>query len=80
MTAVDAMTDQQQPEFIVAEISKTWVRSTPAVELVSQKLEHVIAVNLQRGYVLYSFSHSQVMVGRDVQQETIVAVFRRQAP
>lgn len=76
-----------EPPFIVAEVTRTWTEAEAPADLISGKLEHVIAHNLQRGYVLYSFSHSQVFIparqlldGRQVgahQQETIIAVFRR---
>lgn len=62
-------------EFIVAEISKTWTECGTPAKLLSQMFEEVIATNLERGYVLYSFSHSQV-AQPGVQQETIIAVFR----
>ena len=67
------------PEFIVAELSKTWTGCGDDALLISQDLERVIAVNLQRGYLLYSFAHSQVMVREGQQQETIIAVFRKRA-
>jgi len=66
----------KEPEFIVAEMSTTWMHGGPAVTLISRKFEDVIERNLQRGYLLHSFSHSQV-IGRGEQQETIVAVFRK---
>ena len=68
---------QPEPEFIVAEVSRTWTCAGNLPGLISNDLERVIAHNLQRGYLLYSFAHSQVMTGASSQQETIIAVFRR---
>lgn len=65
-----------KPSFIVAEMSTTWGDATDPLELISHALEKVISHNLARGYLLYSFSHSQVMVAPGQQQETIIAVFR----
>lgn len=66
----------KEPEFIVAEITTTWARGGPGPVLISKKFEDVIERNMQRGYVLYSFSHSQVLSVHE-QQETIIAVFRK---
>jgi hypothetical protein len=63
-------------EFIVAEIAKTWAQGQQGGQIISKQFEQIIATNLERGYVLYSFAHSQVLGVRE-QQETIVAVFRK---
>lgn len=65
-----------EPTFIVAEITRTWNGCSDGPGLISQDFEQVLAHNLKRGYLLYSFAHSQVMVTPGQQQETIIAVFR----
>jgi len=67
----------KDPEFIVAEITVSWKAGQPAARLISERFADVISHNLDRGYVLYSFAHSQVLFGASEQQETIVAVFRK---
>ena len=70
------------PNFIVAEISKNWHRKErigwePDIDgpLICHLFEKVIAVNLDRGYRLHSFSLSQHQDGPDTMIETIIAVF-----
>lgn len=64
-------------DFIVAEIHKGWPSADTV--LISQKFEHVIAVNQARGYRLHSFTHSSAIApDQQAQSETIVAVFQRQ--
>jgi hypothetical protein len=65
-----------EAEFIVAEIAKTWAQGQQGGQIISKQFEQIIATNLKRGYILYSFAHSQVLGVRE-QQETIVAVFRK---
>lgn len=77
-------------QFIVAEISKSWINGEPADPsrpLLCRQFEIVIAVNLERGYRLHSFQLSQCMTASptlrhehyDTDQliETIIAVFER---
>jgi hypothetical protein len=72
-------------EFIVAEVSKTWVRgdgdrsATPPAFFIGAKFEKVIEFNRARGYVLYQFQLHRLMTDPDSMNETIVAVFRRVA-
>lgn len=75
------------PEFIVAEVSKTWrgrrqhkYPQPAAADCLCGRFEHVIERNRQRGYELHSFDLSQVMTGEDELTETIIAVFRRKEP
>lgn len=66
-------------EFIVAEVSKNWRREREeSADLLSERFEHVIEVNRQRGYLLHQFALNQVMVSADEMTETIIAVFRRE--
>lgn len=64
-------------EFIVAEVSKNWLRNLDSPGFLSERFEEVIEVNRQRGYLLYQFALNQVMVSADEMTETIIAVFRR---
>lgn len=70
---------QTEPRFIVAEVSKTWVRGAPISDspLISQSFEQCINVNYERGYRLYSFFHNTTYINDDEMNETIVAVFER---
>ena len=63
--------------FIVAEISKTWIRGRPVVDgpLLSQLFEAVINRNRERGYFLSQFQLHRLMIDPDEMNETIVAVF-----
>ncbi len=66
--------------FIVAEVSKNWISGhevTPGSGLVAELFEHVINVNLTRGYRLLSFQFNRLMVKPDEMNETIIAVFIR---
>jgi hypothetical protein len=65
--------------FIVAEITKNWTPSTPAVDLLSQRFETVINVNLERGYKLVDWKISTVTDGTVV-IETIIAIFEKEMP
>ncbi|MFY9345549.1 MAG: hypothetical protein WAT39_23870 [Planctomycetota bacterium] len=63
-------------EFIVAEVCKSWPNSDR--ETIASLFEHVIGVNLARGYVLFSFTHSSAIApDQSWSSETIIAVFRR---
>jgi len=68
--------------FIVAEISKTWVRGNPLTPLppICQSFEHVLNVNHKRGYRLVSFTLHRLQVTSDELNETIVAVFEKEEP
>ena len=68
------------PQFIVAEVSKNWQAGQEAAPtgLLCQQFEHVIAVNLQRGYRLHSFQLHRLMTTPEEMNETIVAVFERE--
>lgn len=79
VTEADNATDR---EFIVAEISKSWVDGCDvpgpnAGLLLGQQFENVIEINRQRGYELHQFTLSQVLTGPDGLLETVIAVFRR---
>jgi hypothetical protein len=68
-----------KPRFIVAEISKTWVKEETDVnvqETVSCRFELVIAHNLSRGYLLHSWRFAATTI-QGFLVETIVAVFER---
>jgi len=65
--------------FIVAEITKNWTPSTPAADLLSQRFEAVINVNLDRGYKLIDWKISTVTDGTIV-IETIIAIFELNVP
>lgn len=63
--------------FIVAEVSKTWIRGCAQSPLrLGEQFELVINVNHRRGYQLHSFQVSQVL-GDEQMVETIIAVFER---
>lgn len=80
---------EANPEFIVAEVSKNWAGGrvpSDGKDHIAKQFEHVIGVNLGRGYVLYSWQlHRMTVPSSDprvhipVLNETIVAVFRRPA-
>jgi hypothetical protein len=66
--------------FIVAEVSKNWLRGEPFFPdtmLLAQQFEVVINTNYQRGYRLHSFSLHRLHVTSDEMNETIIAVFER---
>lgn len=64
--------------FIVSEVTKNWTDGVSSdKEIISQKFEYVIAVNLERGYKLYSFQLNQVVVMNRMMVETIIAVFEK---
>lgn len=71
------MSDDER--FIVAEISKTWVRGQPisTVPVISQALEEITNRNYGRGYKLHSFTLHRINVNKDEMNETIIAVFER---
>lgn len=89
---VESKKPQPFEAFIVAEVSKTWLRKQglsrgnelpgdefePAVSgpLLSQLFETIINTNWVRGYALQSFQLNRVMVDPDQLNETIIAVFR----
>ena len=66
--------------FIVAEVSKNWVRDKAVVDtpLLSQQFEGVVNRNHKRGYRLHSFSLHRLANGIDELNETIIAVFEKQ--
>jgi hypothetical protein len=66
-----------EPEFIVAEIVKTWPQTSPG--LLCHRFEDVIEVNRRRGYELHAFTLSQLMTDPGTLTETIIAVFRRKS-
>lgn len=63
--------------FIVAEVSKNWIRGQPlvATPLLCQQFESVINNNAARGYRLHSFTLHRLQLGDDELNETIIAVF-----
>ncbi len=68
-----------QPEFIVAEVSKNWPdpAAVEAKDFLATRFEHAIAFNLDRGYVLHSFCVHRLLTEPGHMNETIIAVFRR---
>lgn len=66
----------EDPPFIVAEVSKTWIGGdSPSPLVLAQLFEGIINRNFKRGYRLHSFELHRVMVASDEMNETIVAVF-----
>lgn len=63
-------------KFIVAEVSKSWEAGDPATDLLSQKFEAIININLSHGYKLSDWKLGQVCSG-DVFTETIIAIFEK---
>jgi hypothetical protein len=66
----------QVDQFIVAEVSKSWVPGSPKTDLLSQKFEMVINVNHKRGYKLSEWKMAQILA-EDVFTETIIAIFEK---
>lgn len=71
-------------EFIVAEVSKSWVNGKDVCGpteglLLSECFERIIEANRQRGYLLHFFSLCHTVVNPECLNETIIAVFRAQA-
>ena len=64
------MTDK----FIVAEITKNWEKGTPVSDLIAQRFEEVINVNIARGYKLIDWRLSSSQTD-NLLTETIVAIF-----
>lgn len=77
------MSEATDPKIIVAEVSKNWfsgerLGTAPQVqELLSQRFEHVVSVNLARGYRLHSWKMDRLFLPPNSINETIVAVFER---
>jgi hypothetical protein len=65
--------------FIVAEISKNWRNNSPPVDLLCQRFEKVINVNLERGYELQDWKLNVVALD-DSLNETIIAIFKKIKP
>lgn len=67
------------PRFIVAEVSKNWVRDNEATIpwLLSQQFEQIVNVNYGRGYRLHSFTLHRLALSPDEMNETIIAVFEK---
>lgn len=64
-------------QFIVAEVSKTWIRDKPReAGLLSHKFELVINTNDTRGYKLTDWKLSQVATENEL-TETIIAIFEK---
>lgn len=73
---------ERPQRFIVAEVSKNWREGrevTPGSGLLAQQFERVVLVNAERGYRLLTFSLHRLMVVPDELNETIIAVFEREA-
>ena len=62
--------------FIVAEITKNWEPNTPVSDLLSQKFEGVININVDRGYKLVDWRLTSAYTG-ECFTETIIAIFER---
>jgi hypothetical protein len=60
--------------FIVAEITKNWDNQTPVNDLLCQRFEAVININLERGYRLFDWK-IMTAVNNNVLTETIIAIF-----
>ncbi len=63
-------------KFIVAEITKNWTKTTLAKDLISQRFEGVINVNLERGYKLVDW-RLNAHTAKGVLTETIIAIFEQ---
>jgi hypothetical protein len=75
-------TPYESPRFIVAEVSKNWrdgQEVTPTGPLAVQ-FERVINVNAARGYVLRQFQVHRMLITPTEMNETVIAVFERDAP
>lgn len=65
-------------KFIVAEVSKNWVKGTSrSPETLCEQLERILEVNEARGYRLFKFALTQVMTEPGTMNETIIAVFQK---
>ena len=89
---VESKKPQPFESFIVAEVSKIWLRKQgvsrvldlpgdefePATDgpILTQLFERVINANWMRGYARQSFQLNRVMIDPDQLNETIIAVFR----
>jgi len=65
-------------QFIVAEISKSWIDGEPfdpSTPILAVQFQEVIEVNRQRGYRLVTFQLHRLMPRPDEMNETIIAVF-----
>lgn len=65
--------------FVVAEVSKNWVRGQPFIpetKLLSQSFEEIINYWDKLGYRLHSFTLDRAAAD-DEMNETIIAVFER---
>lgn len=69
----------ENPQTIVAEISKSYVNGQPvsSSEPIAQLFERVIATNQQRGYRLVHYALHRMMTRPDELNETIIATFNR---
>lgn len=66
-----------QDQFIVAEISKNWQSGDTAnAELLSQRFERVININIARGFKLVDWK-THVFVVEGAVNETIIAIFEK---
>lgn len=64
------------PNTIVAEITRNWRNGiTRDNRFISKDFELIVEVNERRGYVLRTFSFSQLMTDDETLTETIIAVF-----
>jgi hypothetical protein len=66
--------------FIVAEVSKNWIRGQPisGSPVLCQSFELIINANYARGYRLHSFALHRLTAGDDEMNETIIAVFEKE--
>ncbi len=63
-------------KYIVAEVTKNWTSKSNDSNIISQKFEEVIQVNLERGYVLQDWKFTTVVFPQtQAITETIIAVF-----
>ncbi len=73
--------NDDQPRFIVGEVSKNWtLGSEPVRPTISQLFEDIVRDAVSRGYTLHSWRLATVEDSSfGMINETVVAVFERQA-
>ncbi len=65
-------------KYIVAEVTKNWSSKSNDSNIISQKFEEVIQVNLERGYELQNWKFTTVVFPQtQAITETIIAVFKK---
>lgn len=74
--------DMQDPEFIVAEASTTWIDNNPSGQTTAKKFEFIINTNRARKYQLESWKFSSTFIYDPSNRsriivETVIAVFKK---